>query len=240
MNVDFFMKRFADILMHSAHDDTFETLKLLTGGTTSPRIAKLLNFAVSQMASDECYIEVGVFMGGTLCSAAYANGKSCIGIDKYDREEIKTMFHMDATMVRDRCLHNITSICPGVQLIEKDFRLVAREEIGYPVAVSFIDGAHLRKDVLENLAWLEPFLADEAILVFDDINYWGVTKAIFDWSSEHSENYDLIAYVKPHFSDDNNTYSLTDRFLNNGVCILRYHKDPRSVKWVIPREETFT
>lgn len=232
MNMDCFMKRFCDVLMNPAHDETFETIKILMGGTTSTRIAKLLNFAVSQMGKNECYLEVGVFTGATLCSAAHVSGKHTIGIDKYDKEELAGMGLKDPAAVRDRCLYNIASINCGSKLIEKDFRDVGKEEIEFPVAVSFIDGRHDFESVMDNLKWLEPLLADDAVIVFDDINYHGVSRAIFEWMGDHGENYELLAYLKPFVVAENYSSSIQDRFLNNGVCILAYHKNPLSECWI--------
>lgn len=234
MNIDAFMKRFATVLLNDKDDHVFETIKTITGGTTSSRICKLLNFAVSQMSDDECYVEVGVFNGTSLCSAGHVSGKTCIGIDKYDPTYIAQMCGLDSQVVRDRCLHNIRSMTPWASLIEKDFRTVTKEDIAKPVAVSFIDGKHDFGDVNENLNWLEPLLSDEAIIIFDDVNYEGVTRAISNWVASHSTTYDLVAYVKPFYLDNNYSWSISERFLNNGVCILRYHKDPLAVKWIVP------
>lgn len=232
MNMDCFMKRYADILLNDKDDHVFETLKIITGGTTSPRIAKLLNFAVSQMNNDETYVEVGVFSGATLVSAAHVNRKRCIGIDKYDKDEILSM-GADPDFVLSRCIHNIEATNCGAQLIQKDFRDVTKEEIAYPVAVAFVDGRHDFRDVTDNLKWLEPLLADEAIIVFDDVNYAEVTHAIFVWLQEHHETWDLVSYEKPFFFNDKNVMSVRDRFLNNGVCILNYHKDPFAKYFVV-------
>lgn len=226
------MKRYADVLMNSKDDHTFETLKILTGGTTSPRIAKLLNFAVSQMDEKETYVEVGVFSGTTLISAAHVNGKHCLGIDKYDKEEIERM-GADPEVVKARCLHNISATQCGATLIEKDFREVTKEEVAYPVAVSFIDGKHDFKDVYENLGWLEPLLADDAVVVFDDVNYLEVTQAIFQWITERPTRWDMLAYVRPFFFDSRYISSVRERFLNNGVCILVYHKDPNAKHYIV-------
>lgn len=232
MNMDCFMKRFTDVLMNDRDDHTFETLKILTGGTTSPRIGKLLNFAVSQMDDNETYVEVGVFAGTTLISAAHVNGKHCLGIDKYDKDEIAGM-GADPEVVKARCLHNISATNCGAQLIEKDFREVTKEEIAYPVAVSFIDGKHDFKDVYDNLRWLEPILADNAVIVFDDVNYLEVTQAIFQWLIEHSNQWHMVAYVKPFFFDGRYISSVRERFLNNGVCVLSYHKDPNAKCYIV-------
>ena len=217
--------------MRDTDDAVFENLKLLTGGTTSARIGKLLNFAVSQMEGDDRYVEVGVFTGSTLCAASYVNAKVCIGIDNYLPEEMIQITGQTPEAIQNRCRANIQCIDNGsgnVRLIVKSFRDVTKEEIGGPVAVSFIDGKHDYPGVMDNLKWLEPMLADHAVLVFDDINYIEVSLAIEEWITQHGHNYDMLAYVKPAYMDGTNMCFIRDRFLNNGVCILRYHRDPRS------------
>lgn len=229
MNIDCFLKRFASVLMNEAGDDKFEMLKILTGGTTSPRIAKLLNFAVSQMNDKECYVEVGVFTGSTLCAAGYETGHRCIGIDKYDPGDIRTMARIDSVKVRDRCIYNLGALATNTVLIEKDFRKVTAEDIELPVAVSFIDGKHSYADVKLNLEWLLPKLADEAIIVFDDVNYDGVSKAIFEFTPKPFE---LLAYVKPICQNALYTFSPVERFINNGVAIFRYSRF-QGPAWVV-------
>lgn len=235
MNIDSFLKGFTNVLLGDQNDSVFETLKILVGGTTSPRIAKLLNFAVSQMNDSECYLEVGVFAGGTLCSANHANHKKAVGIDKYEGYEISRMTQGNFSEIRDRCLRSINSLGQATtRLIEKDFKDVTKDEIGCPVAVSFIDGTHDYNEVVKNLAWLEPLLAEQAILVFDDVNYLDVSRAIFDWLLSHQCNYELLAYIKPYYQDERYLSSVRDRFLNNGVCVLRYYSDPKNIAWILP------
>lgn len=225
MNMDYFLKKYTSIFMNDGNDTTFETLKTLIGGTTSTRIAKLLNFAVSQIGHDECYVETGVFTGCTLISANRNNGRRCVGIDPYEGMTET----VDFTRIRDQARAYIAGYGEGAVLIEKDFRGVTKEEIGMPVAVSFIDAMHTEKDVLDNLEWLHPLLADDALIFLDDINYLGVSVAISKWLSKHGDTYDLTAYIKPFYQDEKNSWAIGDRLLNNGVCILRYHKNPAAV-----------
>jgi predicted O-methyltransferase YrrM len=223
--MDYFLKQYARILLNADNDPTFEMIKVLVGGTTSVRIAKLLNFAVSQIDHDECYLETGVYLGGTLISANRNNGRPAIGIDPYEG----MVERADWQTVRDRARNYIQTLGEGATLIEKDFRKVMKEEIGHPVAVSFIDALHHKKDVLDNLEWLHPLLADDALVAFDDINYLEVSQAISEWLSRHGDQYDLTAYIKPFYQDEQNSWSVGDRLLNNGLCILRYHKNPAAL-----------
>jgi hypothetical protein len=230
MNMDCFLKRYLSFLMDDQGDSVFENIQLLCGGTTSVRIAKLLNFAVSQMEDTECYVEVGVFTGTTLCSAGHLNNKPCIGIDSYDPKNMREMSGLTAEAITERCQHNINCMSTGkTKLIKKDFRQVTKEEIGGPIAVSFIDGKHDYTSVMEQFYWQEPMLADEAVIILDDVNYIEVAMAIERWMSLKGATYDLMAYIKPFYGQDlKGIASARDRFLNNGVCVLRYHKDPLS------------
>lgn len=228
MNMDCFLKRFSQILLSSDNDATFEAFKIWVGGTTSPKIGKLLNFAVSQMGKDECYVEVGVFTGCTLISANYVNGKTCIGIDPYSKTMNESVM-ANPEVIRDQARWNISRLAPEIKLIEKDFRDVTKEEIGLPIAVAMIDARHTYQDVYENLQWLHPLLAEDALLFFDDINYDGVSKAIFDWITKNGDTYQLTCYIKPFYQDDRYISSVIERVLNNGVAILRYHRNPKAV-----------
>jgi Methyltransferase domain len=230
MNMDCFLKRYTDVLMNDRDDDLFKNISLLAGGTTSCRISKLLNFAVSQIDSTECYVEVGVLTGTTLCSAGYVNDKVCIGIDNYLPEHMREITGMDRDAVISRCQHNINCLSSGkTKMIYKSFRDVSKSEIPLPIAVSFIDGKHDFPSVIENFSWLEPMLADNAIIVLDDINYIEVSMAIEAWMGQKSANYDLLAYIKPFYGEDHkNISSVRDRFMNNGVCVIRYHRDTNS------------
>lgn len=228
MNMDCFLKRFSQVLMTNDNDATFEAFKIWVGGTTSPKIAKLLNFAVSQMDADECYVETGVFTGCTLISAHYANGKTCIGIDPYGPGMKEATLH-DAAIIRDQAKWNIARLAAESRLIEKDFRDVKPEEIEKKIAVSMIDAKHNYPEVWDNLVWLEPLLADDALIFFDDINYEGVSAAILDWLKAKPENYQLTAYIKPFYQDGKYVSSVTERVLNNGFALIRYHKNPKAV-----------
>ena len=228
MNMDCFLKRFSQVFVSSDNDATFEAFKIWVGGTTSSKISKLLNFAVSQMDMNECYVETGVFMGCTLISAHYANDRVCIGIDSYG-DNMAEATTANAGVIRDQAVWNIQRLAHESKLIQKDFRDVSKEEIPHPIAVSFIDAKHTYKDVWENLEWLEPMLADDALIFFDDINYEGVSAAVLDWLKAKSETYQLTAYIKPFYQDGKYISSMTERVLNNGFAIIRYHKNPAAV-----------
>lgn len=223
MNLDCFLKRFSQILLSDDNDATFQAIKMMAGGLTAPRIGKLINFAVSQMNKDECYVETGVFSGCTLISANWANSKTCIGIDSFGAN-LTDATSSPAQEVIALCRANVSGMAAGARLIEKDFRDVTKDEIGKPVAVAFIDAKHTREDVKENLEWLEPLLAEQAVILFDDVNCPGVNNAIIDWYLDHATNYDLVCHIKPYYQNEAYISSVADRILNNGVSVLVYHR----------------
>lgn len=224
MNIDCFLKRFSKVLLSSDTDAMFEAFKVWVGGTTSPKIAKLLNFAVSQMDAGECYVETGVFTGATLVSAFWANGKPCVGIDSYS-ENLKEASILPAELIRNKARINVSELAFGSKLIEKDFRDVKADEIPGKIAVSFVDALHTEKEVTANLNWLEPLLAEDALIFFDDVNHEGVTNAIWKWLHGHPTTAELTAYIRPHYHDQRYISSVEDRVLNNGFAIVRYQND---------------
>jgi predicted O-methyltransferase YrrM len=225
VNIDCFLKRFTRVLLSSDGDAQFEAFKMWLGGTTSAKIAKLLNFAVSQMDQGECYVEVGVFTGTTLVSAFWANGKPCVGIDSYGANLAEATV-LPADHIRERARTNVSQLAHGVKLIEKDFRDVKTDELPGKVAVCFIDALHTFDEVRENLAWLELKLADDALVFFDDINHTGVSQAIFEWLDAHPQSAELTCYIRPHYENERYISSVEDRVLNNGFAIVRWHREP--------------
>lgn len=216
MNINYFLSRFSDVLFNDKNDQTFETLKLLTAGTTSARIAKLINFASACMAEDECYLEVGVFTGFTLISANYQNMKRCVGIDSFQPDQV---FSIKPDDVREKLKFNLINYTYNTLLFDGDFRTVTPEQVGQKVAVHFIDGDHNYEAVKEGIAWVKPMLSKDALLIFDDVGYQGITKAIIETMQE--PDFEPVFFHKPLYVGDA-IYSVGDKVLHQGLSILRY------------------
>lgn len=223
MNINYFSHKFSSVLLNDENDHYFGTLKFLSGGTTSPRIAKIINFATSLMDDSECYLEVGVFTGFSLCSAGYLNGKKCVGIDNFDMGSVG--WGPDANVIREHCKGNIQKMTVNARLIESDFRAVTKEQIGSPVGVTFIDGRHEYKDVVENLEWVTPLLSDDAVLIFDDVGLEAVAWAIKSWWATHYKQFEILAYIKPHYVESKALTHIQDQVIHQGICIMRYSKN---------------
>lgn len=218
MNINYFLSRFSDVLFNDKNDQTFETLKLLTAGTTGARIAKLINFASACMSPEECYLEVGVFTGFTLISANYLNNRHCVGIDSFMPDQI---FSIKPDDVRAKCKFNLMNYTYNTLLIDGDFRSVKADQIKKPVAVHFVDGDHSYEAVKDGIAWVKPLLANEALIIFDDVGYPAVTKALLEVAGE--PGFELVFLYRPLYVGDA-VYPVGDKVLHQGLAILRYAK----------------
>jgi predicted O-methyltransferase YrrM len=217
------MHKYAGVLLSSENDHYFSALKLMSGGTTSPRIAKIINFATSLLGPEECYLEVGVFTGYTLCAAGLLNDKKCVGIDNFDMTSVG--WNPDADTIYENCLGNLKRLSVNAQLIRSDFRAVEPEQIPGKIGVAFIDGRHEFADVYENLEWLTPKLADDAVVIFDDAGLGAVDIAIRSWWLDKRENFDILAYIKAHYVDGAVTTPIQDQVAHQGLCIMRYQRN---------------
>lgn len=175
-----------------------------------------------------CYLEVGVFQGLTLLSAARAaSGHAVYGIDNFSKHDPQgTNRSIVESRIRATGLEN-------VHLIDKDFEdalenldsLIESRKIG----VYFVDGPHDYRSQLMCLELARPFLADPAVVVIDDSNYQHVRQANRDFLVTHSEFKLLFeAYTECHprnMSGEQREKAKTGWW--NGVNILL--KDPDSL-----------
>ena len=60
----------------------------------------------------------------------------------------------------------------------------------------FYDGEHSYKNQLENLIIADQFLAKDAIVMIDDINFIEVENASKEFVSKHSKNYEILKEIK--------------------------------------------
>jgi predicted O-methyltransferase YrrM len=218
VNINHFLARFSSVLMNETGDQTFETLKLLTAGTTGARIGKLINFAVSCLDPEECYLEVGVFTGFTLISANYQNNRHCVGIDSFQPDQI---FSIQPADVRLKCAYNLKNYTSNTKLIEGDFRAVTQEMVEKLVGVHFIDGDHNYQAVIDGINWVTPMLAKDAIVIIDDVGYQEITRAITEIADY--PGYELFFFYAPLYVGDT-VYPVGDKVLHQGLAILRYAK----------------
>lgn len=151
-----------------------------------------------QLDDSVCYLEVGVFQGLTLLSAARAAPEYPVfGIDNFCKHDPRgTNRSIVESRIQSRGLNH-------VHLIDKDFE-EALENLGSliqgrKIGVYFVDGPHDYRSQFLCLELARPFFAEHAVLVIDDSNYSHVRQATRDFLIIHPDFKLLFeAYTECH------------------------------------------
>lgn len=138
----------------------------------------LLNLAASCMASDESYVEVGVFHGASLVAAMLGNeGRRFVGIDSFD-------FRGASLEQVERNVAGFDLMRPEI-LVGDVFELVAAGTLGDArVGVWYYDALHTYEAQLKGLRLAEPWLVPGALLIVDDTDWEQVARAMDDYLVE--------------------------------------------------------
>lgn len=129
------------------------------------RLAKLY-----ERTPNACYLEIGVFQGLTLVSAALeAPGLDCFGIDNFAT--------LDPGGTNRSIVDNRISGfgAANAKLINSDFE-TALEALGdhigdRKIGVYLVDGPHDYRSQLVCLTLAQPYLHENAVIIIDDANY---------------------------------------------------------------------
>jgi hypothetical protein len=223
------IKRFKEnlipLLTTSSEDAAFAALRIACHGMSGIRTAKILNFASRCCDADEFYLEVGTFSGYSLISAGYQVNTTCFGVDDLSMREVVRKDCLEAAKVpvRESLIKHIGEY-GGVncRFIESDFRTVELnpESVG-KLGVLFIDGEHNYKDVMETMDKFKPYFSDNVIIVFDDIQYGDIPKAIQElWTSGE---YEMLLYGVSTVNDKDEkihkNMSLNE-YVATGICVM--------------------
>ncbi|MBM3950509.1 MAG: class I SAM-dependent methyltransferase [Rhodospirillales bacterium] len=136
--------------------------------------------------ADACYLEIGVFQGLTLISAALeAPTMPCFGVDNF---RILDPEGKNLSIVRERIAAFAVT---NARLLNMDFE-VALENLedhlgGRRIAVYFVDGPHDYRSQIVCLLLAKKFLHKKAVIIIDDANYADVRMATRDFLLGHSE-----------------------------------------------------
>jgi protein O-GlcNAc transferase len=145
-----------------------------TPNLAEENVLALLNFAASLLGPGESYVEVGSYYGASLIGAMRGNPGDFVAIDR---------FSFDVPEVRGRKLPRASRA--GLEetlrrfgeeratILEGDaFELVEGGALGdRRVGVWYYDGPHDYASQLRGLQMVEPWLAEEALIVVDDYDW---------------------------------------------------------------------
>jgi predicted O-methyltransferase YrrM len=155
-------------------DRRFAAILEDVGGLARENNLALLNLAASLLGPGESYVEVGSFKGLSLVAAMLGNSGDFVGIDDFSLGG-GSRRQLDANLRR----YGLA----GYTILEGDaFRLLHQGALGdRAVGVYYYDAAHDYRSQLRGLRLIEPYLADDALLIVDDTDWDQVARAMRDY-----------------------------------------------------------
>jgi len=165
-------------------------------GMNTENMQFFINETVKKFCYQGTYMEVGVFQGSMLCSAALYNKHTrCIGIDNFSQFDKDGINHgilksnINKLKLANVDFHNLDYKTAIKELFEREPNL--------KVDVYYYDGNHSAKDQYDGLDVMKDHLADDCVVLIDDINWRHVEKATDKWLLD---NPDFRLFQKIRFS----------------------------------------
>jgi predicted O-methyltransferase YrrM len=225
MDLKRFKENLVSLLLTPSGDNPFAALRIITHGMSGVRTAKILNFAAKCMAPGEFYLEVGTFSGYTLISAGYQLNALCIGVDDLSMNELvkpesKENGKKCVRALLDKNLGEYGT--PNTRFVESSFKTVDLSENSRgKLSVLFIDGDHTREEVKATLEKFAPSFSPNAVIVFDDVQFGGISTYIAELMS--GNEFEMLAYLvsTPHEHDRTVHQNMfLDEHIANGICVM--------------------
>ena len=220
MNIKQFSSKLMPLLCSTENEEAFHALRMVTGGLSAPKVAKIINYASKCCEENEIYCEFGTFTGYTLCSAVYQTRTKCVGIDDLSMTDFYSPEKLEEakTEIRNKIIKNIDWIRnkEHVLFFEKDFRTITLE-MEKKIGVLYIDGKHTYEQTMQAFEWADPMLADNAVVIVDDLNIHGVQQSVM--SQLENGKYWLLLWAlgTPEFDDGFHTL---DQYIQTGLGVL--------------------
>jgi protein O-GlcNAc transferase len=146
-------------------------------------VLALLNLAASLLAPGESYVEVGSYFGASLIGAMRGNQGDFVAIDRFKFGPLEVKGVKLPAASREGLEANLREFgVEGATILEGDaFEVLEGGGLGNRrVGVYYYDGAHDYDAQMRGLRAVEPWLADEALLVVDDLDWDDVSRATRD------------------------------------------------------------
>lgn len=148
-------------------------------GMSGARYRWFINALIHRL-ENPAYLEIGSWMGSTLCAATHGNAATALAIDDWSQ----------FGGPKDAFLANVArfgSERAAISFLEGDFRRVDYAELARhlrPFGVFLFDGPHAEQDQYDGLIKPLPALAQEFVFICDDWNWQpvrsGTHRAILD------------------------------------------------------------
>ena len=150
-------------------------------------VLALLNLAAGLLAPGESYVEVGSYLGASLIGAMRGNKGDFVAIDSFAFGPLEVKGRKLPAASREALEENLRRFgVDGATILEGDaFELLEGGALGdRRVGVYYYDGPHSYEEQLRGLRAVEPWLADEALLVVDDHDWEQVARSTRDYLAD--------------------------------------------------------
>jgi protein O-GlcNAc transferase len=147
-------------------------------------VLALLNLAASLLAPGESYVEVGSYYGASLIGAMRGNDGDFVAIDRFQFGPLEVKGVEIPAASRHGLEARLREFgAEHATILEGDaFEVIEGGALGdRRVGVYYYDGAHDYDSQMRGLRVVEPWLADEALLVVDDLDWESVGRATRDY-----------------------------------------------------------
>ena len=147
-------------------------------------VLALLNLAASLLAPGESYVEVGTYYGASLVGAMRGNEGDFVAIDRFSFGAIEVSGRKLPAANRAGLEESLRRFgADGAAILEGDaFEVIEGGALDdRRVGIYYYDGPHDYESQVRGLNAIEPWLADEALLVVDDHDWEQVGRATRDY-----------------------------------------------------------
>ena len=147
-------------------------------------VLALLNLAAGLLGPGESYVEVGTYYGASLIGAMRGNAGEFVAIDRFSFSAMSVKGRELPAASRAGLEETLRRFgAEGATILEGDaFELLEGGALGdRRVGLYYYDGPHGYEEQVRGLRAVEPWLAEEALLVVDDHDWEQVGRATRDY-----------------------------------------------------------
>jgi protein O-GlcNAc transferase len=155
----------------------------------------VVNLAASLLGTGESYVEAGTYMGASLIAAARGNaGADLVAIDRFRFGPMEVSGRKLPAASRAALEANLDRFGVSATIFEGDSVDVLRRGAldGRTVGVFYYDAAHDYESQIGALRLVEPYLAEQALLIVDDSDWDDVRRAIDDYLADQPAARELV------------------------------------------------
>lgn len=199
----------------AANDGKLPTELLDLRGMSGRKYRLFINNLIASIA-DARYLEVGVWMGSTLCSAIHGNKVNAVAIDNWSQfggPKAQFLTNLSRFKTPDAC----------VSFLETDFRAIDFASLGR-FNVYLFDGPHEFDDQRDGIIRALPALDDQFVLIVDDWNWPQVRDGTMAAIRESSMRIDYVAELRTTQDDTHALVAGARSDWHNGYYIVALSK----------------